>query len=64
MLMKRGCEDPPGSGPPTRYAKEVRDAFEMWSQHIETLTTLSRLAGDVTSFRNQASAVSKIRDVF
>jgi integrase len=47
-----------------RYAKEVRDAFEMWSQHIETLTTLSRLAGDVTSFRNQASAVSKIRAVF
>ena len=22
-----------------RYAKEVRDAFELWSQHIETLTT-------------------------
>jgi hypothetical protein len=22
-----------------RYAKEVRDAFELWSQHIEALTT-------------------------
>jgi hypothetical protein len=27
-----------------RYAKEVRDAFELWSQHIETLTTKSAAA--------------------
>jgi integrase len=27
-----------------RYAKEVRDAFELWSQHIETLTTKNAAA--------------------
>ena len=27
-----------------RYAKEVRDAFELWSQHIEALTIESAAA--------------------
>jgi integrase len=27
-----------------RYAKEVRDAFELWSEHIETLTTKNAAA--------------------
>lgn len=27
-----------------RYAKEVRDAFELWSQHIETLMTKNAAA--------------------
>ncbi len=27
-----------------RYAKEVRDAFELWSQHIETLTAMNAAA--------------------
>jgi integrase len=27
-----------------RYAKEVREAFELWSQHVETLTTVKAAA--------------------
>jgi hypothetical protein len=27
-----------------RYAKEVQDSFELWSEHIETLTTKNAAA--------------------